>query len=290
MQPMVKKMHPRLNLRRSSIATLVTGRLIGDDGDVYSVSDVGGAGSCDIAPILHPKDKRFMRRTHAGCLLVDFDTAANHTDELPCAVIAVENIYLAFLKLATFITAKISLPDVVMGQDCVIGPNVTLLPGTRLGDRVRIDAGAVIGRSGFVYAPDGATNLRVPSLYGVVVGDDADIGANTCVDAGLLRDTCIGARTKIDNLVLIAHDVRVGEDCVIAGQSGIAGHSVIGNRCVIAGQVGIVDHVNVGDDVTVLAKSSVMRDVKSGLTVAGNPSVEHAQFLKNYKRAMLNAT
>jgi len=168
--------------------------------------------------------------------------------------------------------------DVRIGRDCRIFPQVALREGTRLGDRVTVHAGAVIGADGFGYARDGARYIKIPQVGRVVVEDDVEIGANATIDRATLGTTRIGRGTKIDNLVQIAHNVQVGEDTVIVAQVGISGSSQIGSRVTLAGQVGVVDHVRIGDNAIVGAQSGVTKDVPPGALVLGSPAVPHLEF------------
>jgi UDP-3-O-[3-hydroxymyristoyl] glucosamine N-acyltransferase len=151
---------------------------------------------------------------------------------------------------------------VVVGQDCRIHPLAVLRWGVRVGDRCQIHSGAVIGSDGFGYnqlpAPDGRLiHFKNEHLGGVVIGDDVEIGAQTSVDRGLVADTVIGRGTKIDNLVQIGHNVRVGRDCIVVAQVGIGGHTVIGDRVFLLGQVGVGPGVTIGDDAILTAQTGV---------------------------------
>lgn len=149
--------------------------------------------------------------------------------------------------------------DVIAGDDVLLEARVVLHRGVRLGDRVEVHAGCVLGGVGFGWAKDPRTGeyVRFPQQGHLIVEDDVCIGANCTIDRGALDDTRIGAGTKIDNLVHIAHSCRIGRRVVIAAQTGIAGSSVVGDDAVIAGQVGIADHVEIGDGVVLGAKCGV---------------------------------
>ena len=138
-------------------------------------------------------------------------------------------------------------PGVCLGADCYIKANVSIYPGVTLGDRVTVHAGAVLGSEGFGYVRDESTGRyeKFPQMGTLEVGDDVEIGANATIDRGALDATVIGAGTKIDNLVHVAHNVRIGRDVVIAAQTGISGSAVIEDGVIVAGQVGIADHVRI---------------------------------------------
>ena len=158
----------------------------------------------------------------------------------------------------------------VVGDDCALAeevnlfPNVTLYPRSRIGNRVRIHANSVIGSDGFGYVQDGPVHRKVPQIGNVVISDDVEIGAGVTIDRGALGSTVIGRGTKIDNLVQIAHNVQIGEGCLLVAQVGIAGSSKLGNYVVLAGQVGVAGHLKIGNQVIVGAKSGVMENIPDG--------------------------
>jgi UDP-3-O-[3-hydroxymyristoyl] glucosamine N-acyltransferase len=175
--------------------------------------------------------------------------------------------------------------DVQIGHDCRIYPNVTIYPGTRLGNRVVIHAGAVLGSDGFGYVRDQETQkyFKFPQIGRLEIEDDVEIGANSTVDRGALEVTHIGRGSKIDNLVHIGHNVQIGEDVVIAAQTGISGSAVIENHAVIAGQVGIADYVRIQEGVIVGAQSGIpSRKVIRGKGVVfwGTPARPIRNYLK----------
>jgi len=135
-------------------------------------------------------------------------------------------------------------------------------------------SGAVIGANGFGYEFIDGQHKFIPHNGGVIIEDCVDIGANACIDRAKFGNTKIGAGTKIDNLVSIAHNITIGKCCIIIAFAGIAGSTKIGNGVVIAGQVGIAGHLNIGDGVTIGAKSGVMQDIEPGLTVVGAPPLD----------------
>lgn len=175
----------------------------------------------------------------------------------------------------------------VVGEGCAVGeetelkPRVVLYPGTRVGRRCIVHSGVVLGGDGFGFASSGGRHHKVPQLGRVIVEDDVELGANSTVDRGTLDETVIGEGSKIDNLVMIAHGVRVGRAALLAAQSGIAGSTRIGERTTWAGQSGAAGHLEIGDDTIVAAKSAVLRNVPRGSFVAGIPAVDH----RRWKRA-----
>jgi UDP-3-O-[3-hydroxymyristoyl] glucosamine N-acyltransferase len=152
----------------------------------------------------------------------------------------------------------------VIGEDSNLFPNVTIYPSTEIGNRVRIHSGTVVGSDGFGYVQDAGINRKVPQIGCVIIRDDVEIGANVTIDRGALGPTVIGRGTKIDNLVQIAHNVTIGEHCLVVSQAGVAGSSKLGNYVVLAGQVGIAGHLKIGNHVFVAAQSGVMRSIPDG--------------------------
>ncbi len=166
---------------------------------------------------------------------------------------------------------------VVLGDDVRIGANASLSHCT-VGSRVRIYPGARIGQDGFGFAPDPHAPVKVPQLGLVIIGDDVEIGANTCVDRGAGPDTVIGAGTMIDNLVQIGHNVQIGRGCVIVTQVGISGSTRLGDYVMIGGQAGLAGHLTIGAGARVGAQAGVVRDVTPGDTVLGSPAIPIYEF------------
>lgn len=162
-------------------------------------------------------------------------------------------------------------PGVRIGRDCTIGPGVSLLYAL-LGDRVILHPGVRIGQDGFGYVGGAAGHAKVPQIGRVIVQNDVEIGANTAIDRGGLRDTVIGEGTKIDNLVQIAHNVVIGRHCVIVSQTGIAGSATLGDFVMLGGQVGVIGHVRIGDGARIAASSNVKDDVPPGVEWGGSPA------------------
>ena len=168
---------------------------------------------------------------------------------------------------------------VELGDDCRVGANVTL-SHCLIGARVVLHPGVRIGQAGFGFAPDPQGPVKIPQLGRVVVGEDADIGANTTIDRGSGHDTVIGPGTMIDNLVQIGHNVTLGRGCILAASVGISGSTQVGDFVMIGGQAGFAGHLKVGSGARIAAQSGVMRDVAPGETVCGAPAVPMGLFMK----------
>jgi UDP-3-O-[3-hydroxymyristoyl] glucosamine N-acyltransferase len=168
---------------------------------------------------------------------------------------------------------------VTLGRGCWVGANVSI-GFALIGDNVRILSGAVIGESGFGVAVGVGGAIDIPQLGRVILQDGVTVGANTCIDRGAWDDTVVGENTKIDNLVQIAHNVRLGRNCALAAHTGISGSSVIGDGVQFGGRAGIADHVNIGDGARVAAAAGVMRDIPAGESWGGTPAVPLRQFMR----------
>ena len=177
-------------------------------------------------------------------------------------------------------------PGVHVGNGCTIGkgtilhPNVTVYDGIHIGARVILHSGAVIGADGFGYVFDGKEQVKIPQRGTVVIEDDVEIGANSCVDRATFGRTTICRGVKLDDHVHIGHNCTIGENTVIVGQVGVSGSVTIGRNCVLAGHAGVVDHVRIGDGVKVLAKTAVTKDIPDGMTVSGQPARDHRTTVK----------
>jgi len=197
-------------------------------------------------------------------------------------------------------------PHVVLGADCVIGDRVTILPGavigdgvvigpdsliyphavvwkgSRLGARVIVHSGAVVGDDGFGFLTREGRHVKVPQRGHVVLEDDVEIGANTCVDRATTGVTLVERGTRIDNLVQVAHNVRIGPDSILCAQVGIAGSTSVGRRVTLAGQAGVTGHIEIGDEAMVGAQGGVTKSVPAGQQVSGYPATPHARARRMY--------
>jgi UDP-3-O-[3-hydroxymyristoyl] glucosamine N-acyltransferase len=178
-------------------------------------------------------------------------------------------------------------PRVKVGRDCILYPNVTIYEDCVLGDRVIVHANTTIGVDGFGYAFNGGVHHKIPQIGNVIIENDVEIGANCTVARAALASTIIGAGTKIDAQVMVAHNCKIGKGCIIVAQVGLAGSVTLGDYVTLAGQVGVAGHLKIGDRATIAAKTGVMTDIEPGTTMMGVPAMEvkdarrvYAAFLK----------
>ncbi len=200
------------------------------------------------------------------------------------------------------------MPNVYIGKNAIVGSDCLIHPGVNIGDFVKVGSrcilhhGVSLGADGFSFVTETPSNIetarekgaiketneqvkvfKIPSLGSVEIGDDVEIGANTTIDRGTIENTIIGSQTKIDNLVMIGHNCKIGCACTIVSQVGIAGSCVIGDRVVIAGQAGLKDHVEIGDDSIILAQSGVTKSFPRKSVIMGAPAVLRKDFIKRLK-------
>jgi UDP-3-O-[3-hydroxymyristoyl] glucosamine N-acyltransferase len=204
-----------------------------------------------------------------------------------------ENLYLgsfSYVGLNTILGKNVKIyPNCFIGDNVVIGDNVSIFAGvkihseTQIGTNCAIYSGAVIGADGFGFAPNtDGTFKKIPQIGNVIIEDNVDIGACTTIDRATMGSTIIRKGVKLDNQIQIAHNVEIGENTVIAAQSGIAGTTKIGKNCMIGGQVGIAGHLIIGDNVRIQAQSGVGKNIKDNETLQGSPAFGYSDFSKSY--------
>ncbi len=172
--------------------------------------------------------------------------------------------------------------NVRIGNHCNIGNNV-IIKNCIIGSNTNILDGAILGKKGFGFYPGKKTNFRYPHIGSVIIGDNVEIGCNNTIDRGSLSDTIIGDGTFLDNQIHVAHNVKIGKNCIITGQVGFAGSSSIGNKVMIGGQSGISGHITVGDNVQIGGGSGVIKNIPSNTKVMGYPAKDIRKFLKESK-------
>lgn len=167
-------------------------------------------------------------------------------------------------------------PEVEVGQDTVLFPGVVVYERVKIGKGVRIHAGAVIGADGFGYVKEEGGHRKIPQVGTVVIGDDVEIGANTCIDRATIGRTVVGQGAKLDNLIQIGHNVSIGKNCILAGQAGVSGSVVIEDEAILAGRAGIADHIRIGKGAIVGAQAGVIGDIPPGAFYSGYPARPHS--------------
>lgn len=170
--------------------------------------------------------------------------------------------------------------NAIVGENCLLYPHVVVREECVIGARCIIHSGCVIGSDGFGFATEGGIHHKIPQVGIVAIEEDVEIGANCAIDRATTGKTVIGSGTKMDNLIQIAHNVQIGEGCLIVAQAGISGSTRLGKGVILAGQVGLVGHITLGDGAIVAAKSGVHKDIPAGKTYFGTPAREHAETLR----------
>lgn len=252
----------------------------GARGIVRRLVPVKQASAGDLTVLLHPRyiGDAIAAMARGALFLIDEALAArSNIGSLPGWF----HRYAAWAMAEVLDVSDAPADEPVMGSDCVIGRDVHLLARVRMGSRVTIASGAVIGAPGFGFAtgPDGVPRA-IPQLGGVIIEDDVHIGPLSTIAAGTLGPTVIRRGAKLDAQVHVGHNCEIGEGTIVAAQSGLAGSVIVGNRVLIGGQVGIADHLTVGDGARIAAKSGVIGDVPAGATVAGYPAVDRHRWLR----------
>lgn len=172
--------------------------------------------------------------------------------------------------------------EVMLGEQTIIYPHVTLYKGVKVGARCILHSGSVVGADGFGFAPQSDGYHKIPQLGGVILEDDVEVGANTCIDRAVMGNTIIRRGVKLDNLVQIAHNCSVGEHTVMASQVGLAGSSTIGSWCRFGGQVGIGGHITIGDQVEMGGQTGVISNVPSGKVLMGSPGIPLREAMRSF--------
>ncbi len=219
---------------------------------------------------------------HPAAVLGERVTLGEGVSIRACAVIGED----VAIGRGTLIESGVHLGDgVTIGEQGFLGPNVVIYRQTHIGHRVRIHGGSVIGGDGFGYVFHEGRHVKVPQVGNVVIEDDVEIGCNVCVDRATVGSTLIRRGAKLDNLVQIAHNDRIGQHAILTGQVGLSGSVTVGDYVVMGGQAGVVDHVTIGDRVQIGAASVVTKSVPSGSVVWGYP----ARAIRHTKRALAAA-
>ena len=291
------------------IADFLGGRIEGNEQAVvntFAKIEEGKEGA--ISFLSNPKYTNYLYETKASVVLVNEDLKLEHP--VGATLIRVKNAYecvarllqmyaaalpkktgihpLAFVAESATVGKDVYIgPFAVVGDTVTIGdgtmiyPNVTIYDGCRIGSRVIIHAGAVIGADGFGFAPNADGYEKIPQLGTVVIEDDVEIGANTCIDRSTMGQTVIGKGVKLDNLIQVAHNCEIGANTVMSAQVGMAGSTKIGSWCMVGGQAGFAGHIHIADKTNIGAQSGLMRDTKgNGESLIGSPAIDPKDFFR----------
>ena len=290
------------------IADLIQGRVEGDENALinsFAKIEEGKAGA--ISFLSNPKYTHFIYDTESSVVLINEDVVLEKP--VKATLIRVKNAYESVAKLLqfyqsmmpkktgisplAFISEKATIgkdcyiapfvyigDGVTIGDNCMINPNVTIYDGCKIGNRVIIHSGAVIGADGFGFAPNGEGYDKIPQIGIVVIEDDVEIGANTCVDRSTMGATLVHKGVKLDNLIQVAHNCEVGENTVMSAQSGMAGSTKIGAWCMVGGQAGFSGHIKIADKTFIGAQAGVIGKTKGGETLLGAPAIDAKEFMR----------
>lgn len=295
-----------VTLSLADIQAKLGGQLVGDGSvQIEAIAPLAEATAGQISFLSQRKYAPLLATTQATALILPLE-AAGHFQR---PHVLTENPYLYFARVSQLLnpvtipdprihptavispTAKIGRnavihPGVVIGDEVTIGddaliyPNVTIYHDCHIGDRVVIHAGVVIGADGFGNAKDGDVWIKIPQIGRVIMGDDVEVGANTCIDRGALDDTVIGNGVKIDDQIMIGHNCRIGNNTAIAACAGIAGSTIIGERCLVGGAAMFSGHIEITDDVQISGGSAIIKNIKKpGQYTGVFPSIPHADWL-----------
>ena len=290
----------------------------GGDRQVSAVAPLGSAGAGDVAFLGDRKFVAALSQTLAGCVILP--AAAVEVAPPGAALIVSDEPQAAWARASVLLHRAIPLseadrdeaaeddsvvfepgvvigagarigrgtrigansvigPGVQIGRDCVIGYNVSV-GFALIGDRVSLMSGVRIGEAGFGAARSKAGPVDVPQLGRVILQDGVTVGANSCIDRGAYEDTVVGENTKIDNLVMIAHNCIIGRNCLMAAHTGISGSCIVGDNVIFGGQAGIGDHINIGEGARVAGGAGVLADIPAGETWSGYPAKPIRQSLR----------
>ncbi|MBQ7423800.1 MAG: UDP-3-O-(3-hydroxymyristoyl)glucosamine N-acyltransferase [Prevotella sp.] len=291
------------------IAEFIQGRVEGDENATinnFAKIEEGKPGA--ISFLSNPKYTHYIYDTESSVVLINEDVVLEKP--VKATLIRVKNAYECVAKLLqlyqsmqprktgidplAFVSSSAKIgkdtyvapfayigDNVVIGEGCTINPHVTIYHGCRIGNRVTLHAGAVIGADGFGFAPNTDSYDKIPQIGNVIIEDDVEIGANTCVDRSTMGNTIVHRGVKLDNLVQIAHNCEVGENTVMSAQAGLAGSTKIGSWCMVGGQAGFAGHIHVADKTFVGAQCGVIGDTKgNGEQLIGSPAMDPKVYFK----------
>lgn len=287
-----------------TLAININGRIIGNAQHLIKCpGKIETATQQEITFFANEKYASYLDLTNAGAIIISKNKFDNIVPKKSINYVVVDDAYAAFTKvleyyaqqkLTTDLDTKIGTntkiypnvyigKNVTIGNDCIIYANVSIYDDTEIGSRCIIHSGAVIGSDGFGFIPQNEGSFqKIPQLGNVIIEDDCEIGANTCVDRATIGSTIIRKGVKLDNLIQVAHNVEIGEHTVIAAQTGISGSTKIGHHNMIGGQVGFVGHIVVAPYTKINAQSAIAQNIKKeGLVLCGTPAFDMRQYFKS---------
>ena len=292
------------------IAEFIHGRIEGDENaTVSSFAKIEEGKEGALSFLSNPKYLPYVYNTKSSIIIINNDVKLEHPTS--ATLIRVPNAYKSVIELLklyasfqpkeagvselAFISPKATIgknatiypfvyigDNVTIGDDVTIYANVSIYSGCKIGNRVIVHFGSVIGSDGFGFMPEDDGYEKVPHIGTVIIEDDVEIGANTCIDRGTIDATIIHKGVKLDNLVHIAHNAEIGANTVMSAQVGIAGSTKIGEWCMFGGQVGVAGHITIGDKVLLGAQSGVPTSIKDGQQLIGTPPMEKVRFFKSH--------
>lgn len=258
-----------------------TAVIVGPDQDVdrpaIRVQEPYEAFSRFLEGLAPDRDRIFPPGIHPTAVIDPAAEVASDVAIGPYCVIGAGTVVAAGSRLAAHVVLGC---DVSVGRDCLVYPRVTILERCTVGDRVILHTGVIIGSDGFGYLPGSGEIRKVPQVGVAVIQDDVEIGAGACVDRATTGCTVIGAGSKIDNLVQIGHNVKIGKGCSLSAQTGIAGSCTLGDGVISGGQVGIGDHLTIGPGVRLGGQSGIISDIPAGMAVFGCPALDVKESLR----------
>ena len=299
-----------MDFAAKQIAEFIHGRIEGDENaTVSSFAKIEEGKEGALSFLSNPKYLPYVYNTKSSIIIINNDVKLEHPTS--ATLIRVPNAYKSVIELLklyasfqtketgvselAFISPKATIgknatiypfvyigDNVTIGDDVTIYANVSIYSGCKIGRRVIVHSGSVIGSDGFGFLPEDDGYEKVPHIGTVIIEDDVEIGANTCIDRGTIDATIIHQGVKLDNLVHIAHNAEIGANTVMSAQVGIAGSTKIGEWCMFGGQVGVAGHITIGDKVLLGAQSGVPTSIKDGQQLIGTPPMEKIPFFKSH--------
>ena len=281
------------------IATFIQGEIVGDENaTVHTFAKIEEGIPGAISFLSNPKYTSYIYETKASIVLVNKDFVPEQ--EIKATLIKVDNAYESLAKLLNLYIAPFAcigeyaeVGDNTMihphatvgsgakvGSDCILYANTTIYHDCRIGNHCILHSGSVIGADGFGFAPTPEGYEKIPQIGIVILEDNVEIGANTCVDRATMGATIVHKGVKLDNLIQVAHNDEIGANTVMAAQVGIAGSTKIGEWCMFGGQVGIAGHIHIGNKVNLGAQSGVPSNIKDGSQLIGTPPMDPKQYFR----------